>query len=178
MVERLAKFDPQAVETLRAAGVPTTRQERVDSPQDLEAWPRSLGGRIVVKPVRSARNRGVVLRCPRAVGRRVPPDVRGEHRQLPRPAPGHGRLALPEDHGQRHARPDQRHDDESEPVTVGRFTRTAPSSCRISPLSAIWTASACTTWNRGTEKSHRRSRNRSSEAAAPVPTGTGDRTET
>ncbi|MFD8232883.1 ATP-grasp domain-containing protein [Streptomyces sp. NPDC059696] len=47
------------IEALRAAGVPTTRQERVGSPRELEAWHRSVGGRIVVKPVRSARNDGV-----------------------------------------------------------------------------------------------------------------------
>ncbi|GHH45241.1 ATP-grasp domain-containing protein [Streptomyces candidus] len=47
------------IETLRAAGLPTTRQIRVDDPDGLAAWHRETGGRIVVKPVRSARNDGV-----------------------------------------------------------------------------------------------------------------------
>ncbi|WBB78738.1 ATP-grasp domain-containing protein [Micromonospora sp. WMMD882] len=47
------------IEALRAAGLPTTRQLRVTDPDELAAWHREIGGRIVVKPVRSARNDGV-----------------------------------------------------------------------------------------------------------------------
>lgn len=49
------------IEALRTAGVPTTRQIRVDSPDHLEKWHLETGGRIVVKPVRSARNDGVAF---------------------------------------------------------------------------------------------------------------------
>ncbi|MDG4795547.1 ATP-grasp domain-containing protein [Micromonospora sp. WMMD1082] len=49
------------VETLRAAGLPTTRQLRVTDPDQLADWHRQMGGRIVVKPVRSARNDGVAF---------------------------------------------------------------------------------------------------------------------
>lgn len=49
------------IEALRAAGVPTTRQIRVEDPEQLERWHRESGGRIVVKPLRSARNDGVAF---------------------------------------------------------------------------------------------------------------------
>ncbi|WFE41146.1 ATP-grasp domain-containing protein [Micromonospora sp. WMMD998] len=47
------------IEALRATGLPTTRQLRVTDPEQLAHWHQSVGGRIVVKPVRSARNDGV-----------------------------------------------------------------------------------------------------------------------
>lgn len=48
-------------ETLRAAGVPTARHLLVDDADELFRWHRSVGGRIVVKPVRSAGNDGVAF---------------------------------------------------------------------------------------------------------------------
>ncbi|GLZ81490.1 ATP-grasp domain-containing protein [Actinorhabdospora filicis] len=47
------------IETLRAAGLRATRQILVPGPDELAAWHRELGGRIVVKPVRSAAGDGV-----------------------------------------------------------------------------------------------------------------------
>ena len=47
------------LEALRAAGIPTARQLLVEGPEQLARWHESLGGRIVVKPVRSAGNDGV-----------------------------------------------------------------------------------------------------------------------
>ncbi|MFF4397102.1 ATP-grasp domain-containing protein [Streptomyces sp. NPDC001480] len=45
--------------TVAAAGLPTARQLTVENAAQLEAWHARLGGRVVVKPVRSARNDGV-----------------------------------------------------------------------------------------------------------------------
>jgi biotin carboxylase len=45
--------------TVAAAGLPTARQLTVDDAGQLEAWHARLGGRVVVKPTRSARNDGV-----------------------------------------------------------------------------------------------------------------------
>jgi len=47
------------LETVRAAGLPTARQLSVTDAEQLVDWHRALGGRIVVKPIRSARNDGV-----------------------------------------------------------------------------------------------------------------------
>lgn len=47
------------IETVRAAGLPATRQHLAASAEDAAAWHRSLGCRVVVKPVRSAGNDGV-----------------------------------------------------------------------------------------------------------------------
>ncbi|MFJ8593522.1 ATP-grasp domain-containing protein [Streptomyces sp. NPDC093598] len=49
------------IEAVRAAGLPTTRQLRVEDAGQLAAWHEESGGRIVVKPVRSARNDGVAF---------------------------------------------------------------------------------------------------------------------
>ncbi|MZF84738.1 ATP-grasp domain-containing protein [Streptomyces sp. SID5643] len=49
------------IETVRAAGLPATRQIRVEDAGHLSAWHEECGGRIVVKPVRSARNDGVAF---------------------------------------------------------------------------------------------------------------------
>lgn len=46
-------------EALRAAGVPAARQLLVSSAEELELWHEELGGRVVVKPVRSMGNDGV-----------------------------------------------------------------------------------------------------------------------
>ncbi|MEV0296470.1 ATP-grasp domain-containing protein [Nocardia sp. NPDC050710] len=48
-------------ETLHAAGVRSTRQMTVDDEQKLRAWHEEIGGRVVVKPVRSAGNDGVTF---------------------------------------------------------------------------------------------------------------------
>ncbi|MGW0494703.1 ATP-grasp domain-containing protein [Streptomyces sp. NPDC003007] len=45
--------------TVAAAGLPTARQLTVEDAAQLQAWHARLGGRVVVKPVRSARNDGV-----------------------------------------------------------------------------------------------------------------------
>ncbi|MFG2805867.1 MFS transporter [Streptomyces massasporeus] len=42
------------IETIKRAGVPAARQIMVGDGEQLEAWHRSIGGRVVVKPVRSA----------------------------------------------------------------------------------------------------------------------------
>jgi biotin carboxylase/predicted MFS family arabinose efflux permease len=42
------------VETIRRAGVPAARQILVDGDEQLDGWHRSIGGRVVLKPVRSA----------------------------------------------------------------------------------------------------------------------------
>ncbi|MFC9932115.1 ATP-grasp domain-containing protein [Streptomyces sp. NPDC127190] len=42
------------IETLRAAGVPAARQLLVRDEDELVAWHESIGGRVVLKPVRSA----------------------------------------------------------------------------------------------------------------------------
>jgi biotin carboxylase len=47
------------IETLRAAGLRATRQLRIDGAEQLARWHRELGGRVVVKPVRSAAGDGV-----------------------------------------------------------------------------------------------------------------------
>ncbi|MGW4275863.1 ATP-grasp domain-containing protein [Streptomyces seoulensis] len=47
------------IRTVAAAGLPTGRQLTVEDADQLEAWHTRLGGRAVVKPVRSARNDGV-----------------------------------------------------------------------------------------------------------------------
>jgi biotin carboxylase len=47
------------VETVRAAGLQATPQMLVTRAEDLAAWHRAVGGRVVVKPVRSAGNDGV-----------------------------------------------------------------------------------------------------------------------
>lgn len=49
------------IETLRAAGLRATRQLLVSSAGELAAWHAALGGRIVVKPVRSAAGDGVAF---------------------------------------------------------------------------------------------------------------------
>ncbi|WP_240505349.1 ATP-grasp domain-containing protein [Nocardia mangyaensis] len=46
-------------ETLRLAGIRATRQVLVSDEQKLRAWHGEIGGRVVVKPVRSAGNDGV-----------------------------------------------------------------------------------------------------------------------
>lgn len=48
-------------ERIRAAGMAVPRQLLVEDADRLAAWHRSLGGRIVVKPVRSAGNDGVAF---------------------------------------------------------------------------------------------------------------------
>jgi biotin carboxylase len=45
--------------TVAAAGLPTARQLTVEDAAQLRSWHERLGGRVVVKPVRSARNDGV-----------------------------------------------------------------------------------------------------------------------
>lgn len=47
------------IETLRAAGLRAAKQILVESPEQLAAWHREIGGRIVVKPIRSAAGDGV-----------------------------------------------------------------------------------------------------------------------
>ncbi|MET9410891.1 ATP-grasp domain-containing protein [Streptomyces sp. NPDC002935] len=47
------------VETVRAAGLRAARQLRVTDAGELAAWHRELGGRVVVKPLRSAGSQGV-----------------------------------------------------------------------------------------------------------------------
>lgn len=47
------------IEALRAAGLRAARQILVSGPAELADWHRSIGGRIVVKPVRSAAGDGV-----------------------------------------------------------------------------------------------------------------------
>ncbi|GGQ68119.1 ATP-grasp domain-containing protein [Couchioplanes azureus] len=47
------------IETLRAAGLRATRQLLVTDAEQLAAWHAELGGRIVVKPIRSAAGDGV-----------------------------------------------------------------------------------------------------------------------
>ncbi|WP_394613589.1 ATP-grasp domain-containing protein [Lentzea sp. JNUCC 0626] len=47
------------VETVRAAGLKAAKQIRTGDPEELARWHRELGGRIVVKPVRSAGGDGV-----------------------------------------------------------------------------------------------------------------------
>jgi biotin carboxylase len=49
------------IATVHAAGLPTARQLTVTDPTELADWHRDLGGRIVVKPIRSARNDGVTF---------------------------------------------------------------------------------------------------------------------
>ncbi|SDI23468.1 ATP-grasp domain-containing protein [Actinokineospora alba] len=48
-------------ETLRAAGLRSTRQLLVSDEEQLRAWHSSFGGRVVVKPIRSAGNDGVTF---------------------------------------------------------------------------------------------------------------------
>ncbi|MGC5287755.1 ATP-grasp domain-containing protein [Micromonospora sp. DT231] len=47
------------IATIAAAGLPATRQLPVRDADQLAAWHRKVGGRVVVKPIRSARNDGV-----------------------------------------------------------------------------------------------------------------------
>ncbi|WP_328969545.1 ATP-grasp domain-containing protein [Streptomyces sp. NBC_00239] len=47
------------VETVKAAGVPAARQLLARSAAELDAWHREHGGRIVVKPLRSAAGNGI-----------------------------------------------------------------------------------------------------------------------
>ncbi|WBB78737.1 biotin carboxylase [Micromonospora sp. WMMD882] len=47
------------VAAVAAAGLPTARQLPVKDADELAAWHREVGGRVVVKPIRSARNDGV-----------------------------------------------------------------------------------------------------------------------
>ncbi|MER5470048.1 ATP-grasp domain-containing protein [Streptomyces sp. NPDC002685] len=47
------------IETVRAAGLRAARQLRVTDAGELAAWHRELGGRVVVKPLRSAGSQGV-----------------------------------------------------------------------------------------------------------------------
>jgi biotin carboxylase len=47
------------IETLRAAGLRATRQLLISDADQLAAWHREIGGRIVVKPIRSAAGDGV-----------------------------------------------------------------------------------------------------------------------
>ncbi|MCD5315731.1 ATP-grasp domain-containing protein [Kineosporia babensis] len=47
------------VQTLHAAGVHAGRQLRVTDAQELEMWHRRLGGRVVIKPLRSSGSQGV-----------------------------------------------------------------------------------------------------------------------
>ncbi|MCX4993206.1 ATP-grasp domain-containing protein [Streptomyces sp. NBC_00568] len=47
------------IETVRAAGLRAARQLRVTDADELAAWHRELGGRVVVKPLRSAGSQGV-----------------------------------------------------------------------------------------------------------------------
>ncbi|WP_412543465.1 ATP-grasp domain-containing protein [Longispora sp. K20-0274] len=47
------------IETIRAAGLRATRQLLVTGPEQLADWHRELGGRIVVKPIRSGAGDGV-----------------------------------------------------------------------------------------------------------------------
>jgi biotin carboxylase len=49
------------IATVAAAGLPTARQLLVEDADRLAGWHRSQGGRIVVKPVRSAGNDGVAF---------------------------------------------------------------------------------------------------------------------
>ncbi|MGW0394889.1 ATP-grasp domain-containing protein [Streptomyces sp. NPDC003042] len=44
------------IETIKRAGVPGARQLQVTDEEQLAAWHRSLGGRVVVKPLRSSGN--------------------------------------------------------------------------------------------------------------------------
>ncbi|CRK58215.1 Argininosuccinate lyase [Alloactinosynnema sp. L-07] len=48
-------------ETLRAAGLRATRQLLVTGEDELRAWHAGIGGRVVVKPIRSAGNDGVTF---------------------------------------------------------------------------------------------------------------------
>jgi hypothetical protein len=47
------------IETIRRAGLAAARQLLVERPEDVAEWHRSIGGRIVVKPLRSAGGDGV-----------------------------------------------------------------------------------------------------------------------
>ncbi len=49
------------IETVRAAGLRTARQLLITDPDELVSWHAALGGRVVVKPVRSAGNDGVAF---------------------------------------------------------------------------------------------------------------------
>lgn len=49
------------MEAVRSAGVPAARQILVESTDQLIDWHRSIGGRIVVKPIRSAAGDGVAF---------------------------------------------------------------------------------------------------------------------
>ncbi|MFJ8593523.1 ATP-grasp domain-containing protein [Streptomyces sp. NPDC093598] len=49
------------VATVASAGLPTARQLRVQQADQLAAWHADLGGRVVLKPIRSARNDGVTM---------------------------------------------------------------------------------------------------------------------
>ncbi|HEY6796503.1 MAG TPA: ATP-grasp domain-containing protein [Kineosporiaceae bacterium] len=49
------------IETIRRASLAAARQIRVDREEDLVRWHRSIGGRIVVKPLRSAGGNGVAF---------------------------------------------------------------------------------------------------------------------
>ncbi|MZF84739.1 ATP-grasp domain-containing protein [Streptomyces sp. SID5643] len=49
------------IDTVAAAGLPTARQLRVQGADQLAAWHAGLGARVVVKPIRSARNDGVTI---------------------------------------------------------------------------------------------------------------------
>ncbi|GGZ03518.1 ATP-grasp domain-containing protein [Streptomyces poonensis] len=49
------------IETIKAAGLPGTRQHLATSARDAADWHHTLGGRVVVKPVRSAGNDGVTF---------------------------------------------------------------------------------------------------------------------
>ncbi|MCB5166108.1 ATP-grasp domain-containing protein [Streptomyces bambusae] len=49
------------IETIRAAGLRAARQRLVEDEQTLLDWHRETGGRVVVKPLRSAANDGVAI---------------------------------------------------------------------------------------------------------------------
>jgi biotin carboxylase len=49
------------IETVRAAGLRAARQKLVEDEQTLVDWHREVGGRVVVKPLRSAANDGVTV---------------------------------------------------------------------------------------------------------------------
>ncbi|MEY9944925.1 ATP-grasp domain-containing protein [Kitasatospora sp. GAS1066B] len=49
------------IDTIKAAGLRGARQLLVDSADELADWHREIGGRVVVKPIRSAGNDGVMF---------------------------------------------------------------------------------------------------------------------
>jgi len=49
------------IETIRAAGLRAARQRLVEDERTLTDWHRQVGGRVVVKPLRSAANDGVAI---------------------------------------------------------------------------------------------------------------------